>query len=153
MPFFPARGKHRIGKAGREGWINYFQRVHNCSRFPPSICSEQLRCSAPVGFRGSPSTSAGGDGPLGYFWGRFGARFLRYRGCPLYLLLLFMSSLQEESREQRGPPPSLLVIWEKRQHRRPPAGSCLQTFIATGVQWTWARHLCSPSLASIQSKS
>lgn len=42
MPFFPARGKHRIGKAGSEGWINYLRSVHNLSRFPPSICSEQL---------------------------------------------------------------------------------------------------------------
>lgn len=93
-PFFPARGKHRIGKAGSEGWINYLQRVHHLSRFPSRICSKQLHCSAAVGFLRGP-VSAGGDRPSGYFC-RLGAPILQVQA-----LLLLLYILQEESREQR----------------------------------------------------
>lgn len=94
-----------MGK-GKE-WINYLQRVHDLSHFPWSISSEQVRCSAPAGFRGGP-VSANGRRTLGLFQGRFSCGSLgRELGglCRVHLLL-FCVSLQEESRGQRQPAPS-----------------------------------------------
>lgn len=61
-----------MGKAGSEEGINYLQRVHDLSRFPLSISSEQLHCSAQVGFQAGSRLQL-----VDYFCGTFRRGFFR----------------------------------------------------------------------------